>query len=56
MTWVAHIINIKRDIYYQEQSFGAAASPTHWAVNILIIKQEEEGTDQAVLMPGTSGE
>lgn len=42
MTWVAHIINIKCDIYHQEQSFGAAASPTHWAVNILIIKEEEE--------------
>lgn len=55
MTWVAHIINIKRDIYYQEQSFGAAASPTHWAVNILIIEQEE-GTDQPVLTPNTSGE
>lgn len=56
MTWVAHIINIKCDIYYQEQSFGAAASPTHWAVNILIIEQEGEGADQPVLTTDTSGE
>lgn len=29
VTWVAHIINIKCDTYYEERSFGAVASPTH---------------------------
>lgn len=55
VTWVAHIINIKCDIYYQEQSFGAAASPTHWAVNILIREQAEEGAAQPSFTADTSG-
>lgn len=49
VTWVAHIINIKCDIYYQEPSFGAAASPTQGAVNILITEQEQLSPHQELL-------